>query len=165
MSLYGTAQLMTGSLRRNFWHQMLRDLLSDPATIIAHRILRLPPTGVVQRYTKIVISFFVSGVLHMIIDLANDLTYAQSGSIRFFTTQALGIMIEDGVQELWGQLFGRSDNGTARWKRVVGFLWLWAFMAWSLPSWMFALILARASGEQGPLMGRLSLSAWVLGTN
>jgi len=89
----------------------------------------------------------------MLGDLANDLTYAQSGAIRFFTTQALGIMIEDGVQEMWGRSQGR-------WKRVVGFLWVWAFLAWTSPCWMFAPIVARASGESGPLMGRLSLARY-----
>lgn len=161
---------MTCLLPRNFWHQQLRDALNDPATIIAHGILRLPATGIAQRYAKIVICFFISGVMHMFVDLANGLTYAESGAIRFFTTQALGIMIEDGVQDTWRRLFGdgksADDNtGISMWKRVVGLIWLWAFMAWTVPSWMFAPILSRASGEQGAIMGSLSLSRWVLGKN
>ena len=114
----------------------------------------LPPTGVAQRYTKILLCFFLSGVVHLLVDLANDLTYAQSGATRFFTTQALGIMVEDGVQEVC--------KFEGRWKRVVGFLWVWAFLAWTSPCWMFAPIVARASGESGPIMGRLSLCRWLV---
>jgi hypothetical protein len=157
---------MSPSPHRNFWHQQLRDLLNDPATIIAHQILYLPQKGLVQRYTKIVIAFFISGVVHMFVDMATGLTYTQSGSVRFFTTQALGIMIEDAVQEIWKRCFGggkTASSDTARWKRVAGFLWLWAFMAWSVPSWMYAQILSRTAAEQGPLMGPLSLSRWLLG--
>ncbi|OIW22547.1 hypothetical protein CONLIGDRAFT_214849 [Coniochaeta ligniaria NRRL 30616] len=149
----------------NFWHQQLRDLLNDPATIITHRILHLPANGLAQRYTKIVIAFFISGVAHMFVDLATGLTYLESGSVRFFTTQALGIMIEDAVQGIWKRSFGgnTADSPTAKWKRVVGFIWLWSFMAWSVPSWMYAPILSRTAGEQGPLMGPLSVSRWFLG--
>lgn len=157
--------LISSLLQRNFWHQQLRDLLSDPATIVTHDILCLPATGIVQRYTKIIICFFLSGVAHFFVDLATGLSYAESGAVRFFTTQALGIIIEDAVQEIWKRISGggkSADGESARWERVVGFLWLWAFMAWSVPAWMYAPILSRTTGEQGPLMGPLSISRWLL---
>jgi len=149
---------------------MLRNMLSDPATIITHKVLRLPARGIVQRYTKIVLSFLVSGLVHTAVDLVNGLTFAESHSIRFFTTQALGIMIEDGVQWIWNRSFGRGNTAnrggaTARWKRVVGFIWLWAFMAWTIPSWMYALIGKRTGLEEAPLFGTLSVSRWLLGKN
>jgi hypothetical protein len=142
-------------------------MLNDPATFITHDVLRLPAKGLVPRYTKIVLAFFISGVGHTLVDkVCHGLTFAESQSIRFFTTQALGIMVEDAVQEIWRRCFGSgksdSSKGTATWKRVVGFVWLWAFMAWTMPSWVWVPISKRTAGEDTPIMGRLSIARWLL---
>jgi hypothetical protein len=136
------------------WHQLLRNDLYDPATFLAHDVLGLPTTGLAQRYFKIFVAFGISGALHAMAETTRGISLKDQGAVRFFCTQTLGIMIEDGFQELWRRLFGNAEsdervNGSksgpegskyarpALWKRVVGFLWLWAFMAWTTPSWIY----------------------------
>lgn len=145
-------------------------MLNDPATLITHKVLRLPAHGIVPRYTKIVLAFFISGVVHQLIDMVNGLTWGQSNATRFFVTQALGIMIEDAAQEIWRRSFGGGKGGdhpqeTARWKRIVGFIWVWAFMAWTVPVWTYALIARRAGLEEPPIMGPFSVSKWLMRQN
>ncbi|KAB5522131.1 membrane bound O-acyl transferase family-domain-containing protein [Coniochaeta sp. 2T2.1] len=156
------------TLRRfwgNFWHQMLRDPLSSPAKAIA-RILRLPDTGIFQRYTKTAIIFSSSGLAHQFHDATVGLPFAESGAIRFFAVQTVGIMLEDAVQTIWDGGFGRrksqNQTGTVRWKKMVGVIWLWAWLAWSVPVWVYPAIYDRTKREQGPLMGPFSLSRWFL---
>lgn len=147
----------------SFWHQFLRHMFATPAAFIAHSVLRLPPRGLVQRYLKICIVFAISGLFHAGIDML-VLSVADSGSVRFFCTQALGIMVEDGVQEVWRRLAGDSSGQTTLWKRVVGFLWLCAFMAWSTPVWVYPYVVKQGMSAPGadPNLP-LSLAARVLG--
>ena len=67
------------------------------------------------------------------------LPYAQTGAVRFFCTQAIGIMIEDGVQAFHRHFRGSkiSNAKVPLWHRIVGFIWLIVFLTWSTPAWMF----------------------------
>ncbi|KAB5522925.1 membrane bound O-acyl transferase family-domain-containing protein [Coniochaeta sp. 2T2.1] len=149
----------------NFWHQMLRDPLSSPAKAIA-RVLHLPDTGIVQRYTKTAIIFSLSGLAHQFHDATVGVPFTESGAIKFFAVQTVGIILEDTVQTVWDWGFEREKSqnktGSARWKKVVGVIWLWAWFAWSVPVWVYPAIYDRTKKEQGPLMGPFSLSRWFL---
>ncbi|KAB5530400.1 membrane bound O-acyl transferase family-domain-containing protein [Coniochaeta sp. 2T2.1] len=151
---------------RNFWgtvwHQLIRRFYNDPAIFLAHDVLGLPATGLTQRYFKIFVTFFVSGFAHALGDAAaRNVSWAESGCVRFFCTQTVGIIIEDGVQEIWRRIYGGVDGHgiglqkgqkpgsksiaskrprPAVWKRVVGFLWVWAFLAWTTPSWFYPIM-------------------------
>lgn len=63
---------------------------------------------------------------------------AESGAVQFFCVQALGIMIEDGVQYLHRRLFKR-DSGAQHslLERCIGYAWVLAFLVWTTPVWIF----------------------------
>jgi hypothetical protein len=79
-------------------------------------------------------------MVHFFADYAKGLSWEQSGSVRFFCTQALGIMIEDAVQTIYRSVSGEKKDGqqVKVWKRVVGWVWVVVFLLfWSTPSWFF----------------------------
>ncbi|EEA20522.1 hypothetical protein TMatcc_000506 [Talaromyces marneffei ATCC 18224] len=124
-----------------FWHQNLRRMISEPVEFLAHKVLRLPKKGIVQRYLKIVLSFYLSGITHAVADISSTLSWGEQLTVEFFLIQALGIIIEDAVQAAW-RLFSsdpRTETVTppARWKRVVGALWVTLFLIWSTPRWVY----------------------------
>jgi len=127
-----------------FWHQFFRQTFSSPSNYLAHVILRLPSTGLVQRYVKILTTFFISGLLHLAVDLALGMSFSESGSVPFFLTQALGIILEDGVQAIYRSRSkdsaGTDDREPPLWARVLGYFWLVVFMAWSTPIWSYPAI-------------------------
>lgn len=83
-------------------------------------------------------TFFISGVLHTSADLAVGMTLGESGSIRFFCTQAVGILLEDSVQALYHYFISGVDRTKSnRVARLIGYVWLGMFLAWSTPVWAY----------------------------
>ncbi len=76
-------------------------------------------------------------------------TWEQSGSIRFFCTQAFGIILEDGVQALFGRVLPGCKETSAYqlFSKAAGYVWVSAFMVWSTPGWMYPSLYAN-KGEQ-----------------
>lgn len=74
-------------------------------------------------------------------DVAVGMTLGDSGSIRFFCTQAVGILLEDSVQALYRKFVpGMSAIRSARRENVaklVGYVWLGVFSVWSTPVWAY----------------------------
>lgn len=153
-------------LRRIFWHQMFRQPFSGAAAFLVHDIFRSPKTGVVQRYSKIFAIFFISGLLHLLTDIGSGISFHESGSLRFFCTQVLGIIIEDAVQALFCStrdgFNGSRRSSPARWTRVVGFLWLTCFMVWSTPVRAYP-AMRRDKGEEKDNILPFSVMKSILG--
>ena len=63
----------------------------------------------------------------------------ESGAMRFFITQALGIVLEDAFQAAYYRLSGkrRREHVPLRHK-IVGFVWLAGFQVWASPVWLYA---------------------------
>jgi hypothetical protein len=79
-------------------------------------------------------------MVHHICDYARGLSWQESGAVRFFCTQALGIMVEDAVQAIYRSVGGEKRDGqqVKVWKRVVGWVWTVVFLFfWSTPAWFF----------------------------
>ena len=120
-----------------YWHQSNRYPFQGASNYICKDFLGL--RSLVQRYTNILFVFTLSGVFHVLTDRAERIPFEQSRAMWFFCSQAVGIMIEDGVQELWRQWHGSSRNGTKGsrdsdtevpvWAKVVGYIWTWTFLS------------------------------------
>jgi hypothetical protein len=79
-------------------------------------------------------------MLHHLCDYAKGLSWEQSGAVRFFCTQAFGIMVEDAVQAIYRSVSGEKRDGqqVQAWKQVVGWVWVVVFLLfWSTPAWFF----------------------------
>lgn len=153
----------------NFWHQCLRSGLEGPANFLAHEVFRLPQTGVLQRYAKILVCFAISGAMHVAADIGGSLPMEQSGALRFFATQALGFVFEDFAQELHRRAFGRD---IAPWIRTaaktVGYVWVLLFLVWSTPIWVYPVTLKTERADAllrysaiRPLFGHISTDGWM----
>lgn len=109
---------------------------------LAHGILQLPRKGLLQRYTKILICFAISGVLHVRADMGAGMTARRSGAMQYFLMQALGITFEDGVQYLWEEhirrMFGSRFDFVAK---MVGYVWVLFFFLWTSAVWVFPYML------------------------
>ncbi|KAB8294718.1 hypothetical protein EYC80_006680 [Monilinia laxa] len=93
-----------------FWHQGIQLSIKGPAEYLTHSILHLPHHTLLSRYLKVFLAFAVSGAMHTAADYGGNISLGESGAMRFFCTQALGIMIEDGVQEVWKRMGGRKGR-------------------------------------------------------
>ena len=124
-----------------FWHQMYRQTFGGPARFIIHDAFQLPQSTFAGRYARILMTFFISGVLHLSADITVGIALGESGAIRFFCTQALGIFLEDGVQALHRQLILKRTVKTSLRSRsvarMIGYVWLGTFLAWSTPVWAY----------------------------
>ena len=134
---------------RDFWHQFNRQKLSEPANFVTYRVLRLQKGTVSARYVRLFIAFWLSGLIHALTDVAEGYTWQASGSLRYFCTQVLGIMFEDGVQSVYRSLRGLDESPgrqPERWAKVAGYAWVVAFQIWSVPVWVYP-ALVRNKGE------------------
>ena len=86
---------------------------------------------------NIFFTFFLSGVMHAGSDKAASLP--PEGALYFFCTQALGIMIEDGIQAIYRSVRGNRQPGhkSPTLPRIVGFIWVILFLSWSTPVWIY----------------------------
>lgn len=129
-------------------------MLVGNAKFWTHGALRQPKGTVIARYLNILFPFFISGILHTILDVCGGVPAAETGAYMFFVLQAFAIMFEDGVEELYRRLgFTRmtKDSGPAQggerqfngtkpflWQKLIGYGWVALFMVWTTPGWSYA---------------------------
>lgn len=118
----------------NAWHQTVRRPLTSVSEFLVHTVLHIPKGTLLARYCKLIICFYISGALHVPADLSLGIAAQESNAIAFFTTTALVIMCEDGVQ----YLFHRVARGVhSNWPRYFGYIWVCCYMYWMTPSWAY----------------------------
>ncbi|KAJ5654450.1 toxin biosynthesis protein Tri7-like protein [Penicillium lividum] len=114
-----------------YWHQQLRWPLTATSSFLTRNILHLPRPSILERYTSTILSFFISGLIHLAAQYKGS-TFEKRGAVEFFTSFSLGIIIEDGAQALWSRLTASAsdennspkDMNTALWKKIIGYLWV-----------------------------------------
>lgn len=81
--------------------------------------------------------------------MAEGMPWQESGSVRFFVTQFVGVVLEDTAQELYRRVGGRPGN----WRvRALGFAWVFAFQVWSTPAWFYPGLVERTGREQDNIL-------------
>lgn len=118
---------------------MYRQTFGGPARYFTHDVLHLSQGKLVARYAQILVTFYISGLLHLSTDIVIGISWGESGAIRFFCTQAFGILIEDSVQALYQRIDPETQRSPSRQKlvKVIGYVWLVCFLAWSTPVWAY----------------------------
>ncbi|MCJ1252095.1 hypothetical protein MMC30_009333 [Trapelia coarctata] len=136
-----------------FWHSGLRNALLGTADFCTYDILRLPRRTVWARYAKISLTFAISGIIHRLVDDTNGIPESENTVYILFLLQALGIMIEDGVELGYHKLQSKGQRrvkprptSIRGWQKVVGYIWVGAWLVWTTPSWSYANI--RHDGDQ-----------------
>lgn len=135
------------------------------SSFVCRHILRLPHPSLFERYINIFLVFAISSCLHLAIDGRAGIMHPQTGALRCFLIQPIGIMLEDGVQALYRRLCGGSSSST-KWTRMVGYIWVWAFLTLVAPLYNFPLFRYQDPARNGvpvpvvrPLMGYFGIEA------
>ena len=114
-------------------------------------VLHLPKETLASRYSNIFLVFLLSGLVHSDQDVATGMPWEASGAVRFFCTQAIGIIFEDGVQSIFRTWY--TDNKKfKRPIRFLGYIWVVAFFVWSTPAWTYPQASRPKAGEQDDMM-------------
>lgn len=132
--------------------------MSSPASFMTISVLNLPKRTPVSRYTHLFLTFFISGLIHALTDVAEGFAWQQSGSLRFFCTQAVGIVIEDSFGAFTRRALPDQQKASIHqlFNKVLGYIWVITFMVWSTPAWIYpSLYLNR--GEDKDLIVPFSL--------
>ncbi|KAF5558266.1 cytochrome p450 3a7 [Fusarium napiforme] len=136
-----------------FWHQGLQNNLRGTATWIVKNIFRIKSYSLPSRYLKILLAFALSGLVHVPSDMGSAVPAKDSGAIQFFSTQLIGLMLEDVFGDLFLHLWKyKFTRGLAR---IAGYFWVITFLAWSGPVRWFPVIL-----QQRPETELIRLSAF-----
>lgn len=141
-----------------FWHQCIRSKVASPAYFATYSLLRLRKGGKIARYICILLTFATSGLLHLAEEYGAGVPLHQSGSMRFYCFQALGILLEDAVQAI-----SRSsiDYKQSPWTKAVGYIWLVVWMSWTTPAWFYPKLMNNTGSEKDQVLP-FSLLAWLL---
>lgn len=100
--------------------------MAETANFICRDVLHLPRPSIIERYTNIFIVFTISGIVHLFYNWATLRKYDDLGTMAFFQSSAVLIMIEDGVQAIGRRFSGvtRENEIVPLWKKVIGFIWV-----------------------------------------
>ena len=139
-----------------FWHQVNRRLLADPTKFILHEVFNMNQLAndTKLRYTTLLFHFLISGFLHLVIDIASGIPSHESGAVRFFLMQGLGLIFERTVRVSYRTIFPSSNlsHQLALWSRVVGHIWVVVFLSWTIPGWMYPMICRTRSKMQDSML-------------
>ncbi|KAL6235275.1 hypothetical protein BDW75DRAFT_230456 [Aspergillus navahoensis] len=137
------------TLRRfwgNFWHQLFRWPMQGISSFACRDILRLPRPSLVERYMNIALVFVISSSLHLAIDGRAGIMLPQTGALRCFLIQPVGIMLEDGVRAIHQRLCGGNSS---KWTRMARYIWVWTFLTLLAPLYNFPLFRYQDPARNG----------------
>ncbi|PTB66754.1 hypothetical protein BBK36DRAFT_3899 [Trichoderma citrinoviride] len=121
---------------RNTWGPFVRKS-AVPPIYTTYSLLGLKKGGIAGRYMFILLTFTVSGLFHLFgEEYPGGIRWDQSGTLRFYSIQALGFMIEDAVQAIWSRGF---KGQYSRWTTAVGYVWVLFWIFWTSPAYFYPL--------------------------
>lgn len=86
----------------------------------------------VSRYTRLIIAFLISGLIHARADQLMGVPNAENGAVVFFLLHAAIIMLEDAL----GNVFNNFLPVRSRY--FLGYVWVCIVFAWSSPIWTYS---------------------------
>lgn len=111
----------------------MRQPFTSISNFITRDVLNLTRSSILERYTNLFIVFLVSAIFHVIVDILQSIPMERSGSMPFYLAFVVGIMLEDGVQNIWKQVqtldvsqeeAKQSSDIVSLWKRAAGMVWV-----------------------------------------
>ncbi|KAK4169998.1 membrane bound O-acyl transferase family-domain-containing protein [Cladorrhinum sp. PSN259] len=129
-----------------FWHQTNTHRLRVTSNWVLFDVFRLPRGSKAARYARPCIIFLLSAVFHVAIDVSSGMLPSESGAMRFFTIQPLGIAVEDLITWILSGSMTAKPTLLQRWG---GALWVLLWMTWTVPAYMFPVLARIESGDKG----------------
>ena len=147
------AHLMVVVWKSGFWHRFNRRSFSEPAKSITEKILVHPRYSLSYDVAYLVLAFWFSGVMHLGIDLSMGIPFHESGAVRFFTIQALGITGEQVIMKAL-RSFLRSTHQRVPlvWQQRIGYCWVLASLSWLAPVYIYPTLLRTKRGEEESIL-------------
>lgn len=103
--------------------------------MLTHGALGIERLSTSARYLKLILTFMLSGILHTLAEFGGGLPVQQSGTMRFFVMQSLGIIFEDVLKAV------SANEESPVWHkammRLLGYLWVGLFLVWTTPGWLY----------------------------
>ncbi|PWY80767.1 hypothetical protein BO94DRAFT_625910 [Aspergillus sclerotioniger CBS 115572] len=138
------------------WHQTLRALLVSNADFLSSSLHIPIPLRTPFRF---IFCFFVSGIIHLLMDVGFGVSIPESGALWFFSLQVLGVLVEVSV----GRVLGKGLGDVGMWvKKGVGFVWVGAFMLWSVPVWVNPILVRLFADGVRMMSPFLGFGGWVI---
>ncbi|KAK4202927.1 membrane bound O-acyl transferase family-domain-containing protein [Triangularia verruculosa] len=134
-----------------FWHQTNTHRLRVTSNWLLFDVLRMPKNSKIGTYLRPWLIFLLSAVFHVAIDASAGIPPQDSGAMRFFTIQPLGIVIEDLTTSILSTAptTGSTSARPTTIQRWVGRLWVVLWMTWKVPAYMFPVLAKTGSGNKG----------------
>lgn len=126
------------TIKRKFWHQTFRSFLTSNADFIIS-VTPLLPNTITSRYARYFLCFFISGLIHLSLDLAIGISLDNAGATIFLTVQPIAFAVEN-VAKYLSKKYGIMANDTAL-KRIMGYVWVLAFSFWSWRPWAYPILM------------------------
>ncbi|KAI1460936.1 membrane bound O-acyl transferase family-domain-containing protein [Annulohypoxylon moriforme] len=119
-----------------FWHQTNTHRLRTLSNFFIRDVLRIRKNAKLVRFLRIWVVFLISGLMHVAIDFSAGIPIQDSGAMRFFLIQPLGIIIED----VAGTYASPAIPKPRIVRRCLGFIWVSLWMAWTAPAYLYPII-------------------------
>lgn len=100
--------------------------------MVVNNLPFLPHSSYLARYTRLMIAFLISGLLHYHADQVMGVSNSENGAVVFFLLHACFIMLEDAVAPVLASVL------PPRLRYALGYLWVVAFFIWSSPVWTYS---------------------------
>ncbi|KAF8971274.1 membrane bound O-acyl transferase family-domain-containing protein [Flammula alnicola] len=113
------------------WHQMFRGIFTSHADFLA-KAIGLPLKSKFTTYFKLFAVFFMSGLIHPVGDYVIMHNWVMPHALQCFLLQAVAITLEDGILAL----ARRAGLPSSWFTRIIGYLWVILWFAFSIPFWM-----------------------------
>ena len=103
----------------------------------------MPAHSILERCVNTILIFFLAGIAHVFVDYYDPLVPSATyiPGLVFFTSQAIGIIFEDTVQQLWryitGSKFVKDSSATPLWHKIVGYVWVASYFALVSPWYLY----------------------------
>jgi hypothetical protein len=113
---------------------------------IPDKVLRLRRGTILSRYTRLLLAFLTSGVMHHCMQYIYRFSAEDSFAVeKLYAMQAFGIMFEDAVQAMTAHVPVSKSV-----RRAVGYCWVLAFMSWSTPIMSYPALRGGDPGQMVP---------------
>ena len=116
------------------------------AGLVARRVLRVRPDSGVEKVVVNFLAFLFSGCCHALVSWRIGHRCGIWKGVGWFGGNFGAIVVERGVQTGFRRVFG-SQAGKSRWGRFFGYVWVFAFMFWSVPKWQDPKVICGLSGR------------------
>lgn len=130
-----------------FWQQLLRSAYLSNASFIAQRFFLIPKSSPIYRGIITILVFGLTGCAHAAGLWKVNPTCDTLPVLRWYLLMGVAILFEDLIQRLyWWIRSGQKEMdrlAMSRWWRILGYIWVWVYLGWSLPKMFFPLVDCR----------------------